>query len=309
MTIACSNLAARAKKLLEAVSKLPQRNEEASHMEKGTIYFDVVFMANQEATEVSQPGDGALDFPASSIASQLPTVLQFRFDSLGPVWADQVDPPVFQAYSQGIGVGGFVVNQSRRPAPWTTAARSWHRDGAQRFLDERDFVGSRRVQVDSQRNTLAVCHHHPLRTFSAFGFSDAVAPFFAGANEPSANVSSQESRPAASSSPRKVRQICSQSPASSHWLKRRQQVLGDGKSLGKSCHRAPLRSSQRIPSKQGRGSMGGRPPRLEGLVRGRSGAIFSHCASVTSFLVMATPFASQVNHKLMRRANLAATRF
>src|SRR3984957_7291780 len=111
-----------ASRALEAVSKLPQRNEEASHMEKGTIYFDVVFMANQEATEVSLPGDGALAFPRSWIASRLPTVLKFRFLSLGPVGAEQVFPPFFQACSAGTGVTGFAVNHSRLAAPGTTAS-------------------------------------------------------------------------------------------------------------------------------------------------------------------------------------------
>jgi hypothetical protein len=163
--------------------------------------------------------------------------------------------------------------------------------------------------VNSQRNTLAACHHHPLCTLAAFGFSDACAPFFAGANEPSAKVSSKSSRPVASSSPRKVRQIVSQRSWSSHWHNRRQQVLGEGKSFGKSCHRAPLRRTQSMPSRQSRSLAGGRPPRRERLGLGRSGRILCHCESVSSLLVMANPFASQVNHKTMRRANLAATRF
>jgi tRNA(Leu) C34 or U34 (ribose-2'-O)-methylase TrmL len=42
---------------------------------------------------------------------------------------------------------------------------------------------------------------------------------------------------------------------------------------------------------------------------GNSGRIFSHCVSVSSLLVMANPFARQVNHKPMHRANLVLTRF
>ena len=39
--------------------------------------------------------------------------------------------------------------------------------------------------MQSARNTLAVDHHHPLRSLAPLGFSDSCAPFFAGAKLPS----------------------------------------------------------------------------------------------------------------------------
>jgi hypothetical protein len=278
-------------------------------MKKRAIHFDAPIVTDQKSAEVAEPRESSLDLPASSVSPQFPAVLQNGFGAVGPVWADQVDTPLFQAIPQRIRVGGLVVNQSRRFATGSPTAIS--RDGhtTQRFLDERDFVGGGRVQELSKRNTLAVDHHHPLRTLAAFGFSDALAPFFAGAKEPSAKVSCQSSLPAASSSPRKLRQIVSHKSSSSQSRRRRQQVLEEGKSFGKSFHLAPLRSTQRIPSKHARLSAGGRPPRRERLGSGRNGRIFSHCESVSSLLVMANPFARQVNHKTMRRANLAMTRF
>src|SRR6185437_12579500 len=65
----------------------------------------------------------------------------------------------------------------------------------QGFLDQLYFRGRRAVQVVSQRNTLAVDHHHPLRALAAFGFADPVAPFLAGAKLPSMKLSLQSSRP------------------------------------------------------------------------------------------------------------------
>jgi len=74
-------------------------------------------------------------------------------------------------------------------------------------------------------------------------------------------------------------------------MSRRRQVLYEGYSLGRSFQRAPLRSTQRIPSKQGRFATGERPTeRLLGL--GNSGSIMFHCASVNSVLAIATPFAT-----------------
>ncbi|MFM2219846.1 MAG: hypothetical protein RL240_4164 [Planctomycetota bacterium] len=49
-------------------------------------------------------------------------------------------------------------------------------------------------------------------------------------------------------------------PASIHSFMRRQQVLGEGNSSRRSRHRAPLRSTHKIPSKHFRSSAGGRQP-------------------------------------------------
>ncbi len=55
---------------------------------------------------------------------------------------------------------------------------------------------------------------------------------------------------------------------------------GEGYSLGKSCHRAPLRAIHRMPSSTLRLSAHGRPPRFPLRYLGRSGSIFFHCRSV-----------------------------
>jgi len=278
-------------------------------MKERTIHFDIPLVANQQPAEVAEPGEGSLDLPSALVSPQFSAVLQRRLAAIASMRADQVNPSLFQANSQRIGIGGSIVNQPRRLVSGSAASRSGNRDGAQRFFDERDFVGRGRIEVNSQRNTLAVAHHHPLCTLAAFGLSDASAPFFAGAKEPSANVSSQSSKPAASNSPRNARQMLSHTSCSSHWHNRRQQVVGDGKSFGKSRHLAPLRSTQRIPSRQSRSFAGGRPPRRECLGLDSSGRILSHCESVSSLLVMANPFAGQVKRKTIRGANLASARF
>jgi hypothetical protein len=134
--------------------------------------------------------------------------------------------------------------------------------------------------VNSQRNTLAVDHHHALRAFPPLSFPDLVAPFFAGAKSASINAFSQRRRPRSSSSPRNVRQTRSHTSCSSHSRSRRQQVDGLGYSTGRSRHRAPLFSTHKIPSMQSRWPMNGRPPcRCFGR-GGSSGSIFFHCLSV-----------------------------
>jgi hypothetical protein len=138
------------------------------------------------------------------------------------------------------------------------------------------------VKVVSQRNTRAVDHHHPLRPLAPLGFSDCGAPFFDGAKLPSRNASLQFNCWRSFNSPRKVRQISSQTPCSSQSRSRRQQVDGEGNSSGKSCQRAPLRRIHRIPSNTLRSLAGGRPPRGRGGRLGSKGRIFSHWASVSN---------------------------
>ena len=249
-------------------------------MKESTIDRQGAVPTNDQTAKVVEPGERALDFPAASVSSQFSSILRFPL-AVAPVRADQLDAAPFEALAQRIAVVGFVGNDPQglfsRPS-----ASARHGDLFNGGLQQRHFRRTGRVQVVSERNTLAVDHHHPLRTLSAFGLSDAVAPFFAGANDPSAKVSAQSSWPFRSNSDRKARHRSSQTSCSSQSRSRRQQVLGEGCRAGRSFHRAPLRSTQRIPSNTRRLSTGLRPPFGEGLTFGNSGSIFAHCASVSS---------------------------
>ena len=165
---------------------------------------------------------------------------------------NQLNPPSRQSSAQWIGISGLVVDQPRRIFPRPSPTWTRHSDPVQGRFNQPDFGRGRRVQVVSQRKTLAVCHHHPLRTLSTFGFAHAGPPFLAGAKLPSANVSAQSSWPCSSSWPNRARHAFSQISCSSQARSRRQQVLGEGYPAGRSFHRAPLRNTHKIPSNTGR---------------------------------------------------------
>ena len=275
-------------------------------MKERLVDADLMFVSNHQSAEVCDPGDGAFHLPSPLVASQFASILCRRLTAVGLVRADQIDAAFVQATPQWIRIGGFVVDQPRGLAPWSPTTPG-HRHALQCRFNQRRFVRGRRGELNSQRKTLAACHHHPLRTFSAFGFSDAGTPFFAVANEPSAKVSSQSSRPCSSSSPRKRRQMSSQTSCSSQSRSLRQQVLGEGYFAGRSFHRAPDRSTQMMPSRQARFSAGGRPPRFDRFTTGNNGSIFFHCPSVSSESSRAmkrTPFQGTFKHKPINRASL-----
>lgn len=241
-------------------------------MKECPIDVEMMFMPNQQASEVAEPGESALDLPAPTIAAQRAAILRGWAGASTPVWADQFDVLPGQPAAQGIAVVGAIGDESPR-AVGQEQALDYRRD-------EGDFRRGRAGEVASQRNTFAVDHHHPLRAFAALGFADAEAPLFAGAKLASMKASPQSSLCASLSCWRKARQTASQTPSSSHCCRRRQQVLALGYSLGRSRQRAPLRSTQRMPSSTARLSAHGRP-RLSSV--GKSGSRRRHCWSDRNF--------------------------
>ncbi len=242
-------------------------------MEEGLVEGEVTFMANQEASVVPQVSEGALDFPASAIAPERASILQGRAATPTAMGTDQLDAAGGQTLPPPLRVVSAVTDQPHWARAWPAAPRSGHLHAFQGFFGQADFRGRGAKESTSQRYTRAVCHHHPLCPFATFGFTHAEPPFLALAKLPSRNTSSQLSRPSASNSERKRRQILSQTSSRSQSRKRRQQVLSLGYRSGRSRQRAPLRKTHRIPSKTSRSSARGRPVLATG---GSSGWIISH---------------------------------
>jgi hypothetical protein len=256
-------------------------------MEERTVNRYVSVPPHDEAAEVAQPGEGALNLPSSPVPAKSSAILGRLLAPVLPVRANQLDPSGFQLLPERVAVIPFVSDESFRIPARNAIAVRWQLDGIQRRFDERDLVRARRVQVVSQRNTFAVDHHHPLRSLAAFGLSDAFAPFLAGAKLPSIKHSLQSSCPRSSSWPKNARHASSQTSSSSQSRSRRQHVEGLGYSLGRSDHGAPVRSIHSIPSNTLRSSAQGRPPFFDRLCLGKNGSIFAHCSSVSFHLVFA----------------------
>jgi hypothetical protein len=141
-----------------------------------------------------------------------------------------------------------VGNQASGISTWASSAWAPDNNIFYRFFEQRDLRWGCRVQVVSQRNTFAVDHHHPLRSFAPFGLSDAFAPFFAGAKLPSVNASAQSSCPRWSSSERKALHAFSHTSCSSQSRSLLQQVEALGYCFGRSAQGAPVRSIHKMPS-------------------------------------------------------------
>ena len=252
-------------------------------MKESFVNSDRTIVAHDQSAKVAQPSQGAFYFPATPVSAQRSAVLLARLAAIPSMRHDQLDASCRQPLAEWVAVISAIGDHPLGFLAWPpTAASPGYPDGSKRFFREPRFVWGCRVKLLSQRKTLAVDHHHPLRALAALGFSDFRAPFFAGAKLPSRNDSLQFSCSRSLSSARNARQMVSQTPRSSQSRSLRQQVEGEGNSSGRSCQRAPLRKIQRIPSRTLRSFAGGRPPRRDLRTRGNRGRIFSHWASVSS---------------------------
>src|SRR6266571_3517748 len=232
-------------------------------MKECAVNRERAVVANHQMAEVAEPREGTLDFPAPAVASQRSSVLGHRFASIPAMWRDQFDPALRQPLSQRVTVVTTVGDEAQRVLPRSPRAGSAaHADRRERRFREPRFVRGCRTKVLSQRKTLAVDHHHPLRALAPLGFSDSSAPFLAGAKLPSKKDSLHCSCFRSLSSARNARQILSQTPCSSQSRSLRQQVAGEGNSSGKSCQRAPLRRIHKMPSSTLRSEARGRPAAL-----------------------------------------------
>jgi hypothetical protein len=252
-------------------------------MKESLVNGDGPVVANDQSAKVTEPRQGALHLPATPVTTERSAILRGRFAAIPAMGCDQRDPARRQARTQWVTIVSPIGDDALRFLAWPPRAMSpGHANRRERLFCEPRFVRGGRVKLLSQRNTLAVDHHHPLRALAPLGFSDFRAPFFAGAKLPSRNDSLQLSCSRWFNSARNARQMVSQIPCSSQSRSRRQHVAGAGNSSGRSCQRAPLRKIQRMPSRTLRSFAGGRPPRRDLRLFGSKGRIFSHWASVSS---------------------------
>ncbi len=248
-------------------------------MKEASIYSNQSLIAYNQAAKIRQPGKGAFNFPSFPIASEFSAILRFCLFPIAPVWNNQIDFKLFQPLTKWITIVTFIGNQTQRALSGTTATIARYTHRFKSFFGKRYFRGRCRGKGASDRNTLAVDHHHPLRSFAPFGRANKGPPFLAGAKLPSMKASCQSSAPFSSSMARNLRQTSSQIPCSSQSLNLRQQEDGLGYLSGRSCQRAPVRSTQRIPSRTSLLSIEGRPPFGFRFGLGSSGSINFHRSS------------------------------
>src|ERR1700756_4503775 len=134
-------------------------------MKESFIDGDRAIVANDQSAKVAEPGESALYLPATPVSTQRSAILRARLAAIPAMRCNQLNSSRRQPRPQRIAIIGAIGNHPLHFLSWSAAAMSpSHADRRERLFGEPDFVRGRRVKLVSQRNTLAVDHHHPLRT-------------------------------------------------------------------------------------------------------------------------------------------------
>lgn len=261
---------------LEAISKMgSQNNTHATEMYETQEILDMIFVSDHQSTEVVQPCEQSLDFPAMPVSAQLSTVLGSASDAITFMWSDQVNSLRLKPGVQRIAVVREIADQSLGCGVDKTLLES--------CFDKGDLMRRSRRCVDGDRNTIAVCHCHELRTFAPLGLSHCAAPFLAPTKVPSIKHCAKSSLPRFRKSSASASKTSLNVPASIQYWNRRWQVWYDGKRSGKSCHAAPERNIHRMPLSTCRSSLRGLPrPSVLRSGLSSNGSMTCHCSSFNS---------------------------
>lgn len=141
-------------------------------MKKCLINVDHPFISDYQTPITADPREGSLNLPSFAISSELSSILYFSFLSIFSVWTYKFYLTVSNILSQNIAIISSVANQTFRAAFRPTRTISRYLDLGKNLINQCYFMRGCLGNGASQRNTLAVDHHHPLRSFAPFGFSN-----------------------------------------------------------------------------------------------------------------------------------------
>src|SRR5579859_4500006 len=148
----------------------------------------MIFVANNETTEVKQPGEEPLDFPTPPKSSQRSPILCGHFPVLFVRRNHFHSILVHHFPVKLVTVVCLVPNQS-----FGNIGDDPFLDG---FLDECHFSRRSTFCPQGERKTMAVCNTHDLGALAALGLADESPPFLAGTNVPSTKHSFRSKPPA-----------------------------------------------------------------------------------------------------------------
>jgi len=252
-------------------------------MKKALKHGEDAVITDLDASEVLQPGVGALDFPAFAVAAQFAFVLETAVTDVLSIGNDQLCLSLVEPHPQSVGIVAAIGNDSLEMRAWPSAIFAWHPHVRERAFGEPTLGQLRGRKLRSDRYAVAVDHHHALRTFPTTRFADRGAPFLAVMKVASRKASSQSRSRRWSSRDNSFCQAFTHTPCSSQLRNRRQHVDPSGNPSGMSRHRAPVRRTHKMPCKHARLEAHGRPrPSLRRLGSGNKGSRIFHWASLSN---------------------------
>lgn len=253
------------------------------------------FIADNEATELIEPGEASFDDPA--MAPKLGFALDIAACDARDNAATAQLAPVDRIVVALVGVD-LVRAFSRSPA-WAADRRDtineWDQPGAVIDIGGREF--------DDERDALSIHGKMSLRAgLAAIGRVRAgvFAPFLAGTLAASTEARSQSMPSAAPRRSSIAWWMRAHTPACCHSYSLRQQVMPQqwATSYGRYSQGMPVCRTNRMPRNASRGGTGGRPPFGRGRAGGICGSINAHKSSGRSCRAMPAATSHMVNNSL-----------
>ena len=236
----------------------------------------MIFVTSYQPPEILQPSNRSLNLPPTAVATERAAILCARLSTVRPMRAYQFDSTSRQAFTQWIAVRGHVVDKT---------ARLTSKDSIfEKRFNEGYFMGAGTCRIDANGEAMTIGKHHDLGALATLCLPNLFTPFFADENVPSANDSSWLRRPSRSSRRTNRAQAFLHTPDRVQLRCRRQHVVAEGKCVGMSFQRAPLRNIHKMPSTQGRDAATGRPPLGPTGDSGNRSLISCHRSSLSSKL-------------------------
>ena len=157
-------------------STLSKQDEDTTELNEAEVVEGRALIAHHEPTEIAEPGEKSLDFPAAFVATKWSAILGLGLLSVAAVRSDHLDTKLGERCIEGVGVVGAVADEPLGQLRYDA--------GVEGGGNERHLVRRSRGGTSGERKTKAVCHCHELRPFAPLGFSHTPAPFFATMNVP-----------------------------------------------------------------------------------------------------------------------------
>ena len=252
-----------------------------NHAEK---VLNVILPSGRDAAIVLKPGKESLDLPSFTIAPKWSTILGFGSHPVPFVRGDHLDSTSGKFPVQRVTVISPIADDPIR--------KLRKKSSVEGSPDQFHFMRRSAGHVEGVRKTRSVCNCHDLGPFPPLSWSNAGAPFLAGAKVPSMKASLMSIPPRLLRSSARAMSILSKTLSLDHFWCQRWQVDLDGYRDGRSCHWAPVRRIQRIPFNTDRGSMRSLPRGSDRFI-GISGSITAHCSFVKSILLYINTFSQK----------------
>ena len=96
---------------LEPISKSPEEDDEASELDEAEEVLRVILPSDEDPALPLNPGEEALDEPASSVSAEAATILRRWFAAVRTVRRDHLDAILAQLLIQRIAIVGAISNQ------------------------------------------------------------------------------------------------------------------------------------------------------------------------------------------------------